>query len=204
MKDLDDEALDTPTGYDFAGYGKHGTRERKQAVRFINQAVSELGGDNKAAVIARAQELAGEALGKATGKKADLYRESITVLQKSAERVRSDGAKETKGSGGKKYLDDLDSETAIFPFRLTMRNADAVDPRVQKLVARIYRDILANAGPMPDPSTDPEGNKKWVKTVFRRAQRAAHPDLNGDLTDDQKVLFDGAQKVFGEVKERYI
>jgi len=205
LDELDAEKLDTVTGYDFAEYARMGDRERKQAMRFINQAIGELGPDDKVKVVERAQQLAQEAQSKATSTPmTELFKNTMDVLQKSAERVERDA---TKGPKANKYLNDLDSETADFPFMSDKGlrfNADSYSPEVQKLVARIYKAAQDEAGPRPDVNTDPDGYNAWYKDVFRRVQRIAHPDQYPDLTDEQKDWFTGAQQVFSTVRSRYV
>lgn len=188
FKSLDDEALDTPTGYDFAGWGKLGMRERKQAVRFINAATAELGDKDKAAVIARAQELAQAAATGSNGNMATLYGESLNILKQSAERVERDA---NKGPNASSYLENLSAETRDMPPfpRLNSYGANA-----RKLAARIYWDMIAqNPRPANPTSSD---LKSWYKSILRRAQGAAvagQSDTN--LTDAQKVQFGEAQAV---------
>lgn len=201
---LDAEALDTPFGYDFPGYVKVGSRERKQAMRFLKQATDELGGDDKVAVIIRAQELAQEALNTASGQMKPLFQESIDVLRRSAERVERDAEKVT--SGGRRFLEDLDSEAGVFPFRLTLR-PEGYSPEAQKLVARIFREVKAGlqeeAGPAPDEKADPNGYNAWYSKLFRRAQGLAHPDQYADLSDEQRAIFYDAQAAFSQARGAY-
>ena len=201
--DLDAEPLDTPYGYDFPGYAKMGARERKQAVRFIRAAMGELGDKDLVAVVARAAQLAQDALGVATGQTAQLYQDTLGVLRQSAERVERDA---NKDKGGEGYLKDLDSETGSFPF-LYMRGADALSPRVQKLVTRVYRDLRtqleAERGPAPGRDTDREGYLNWYKTLLRRGQAVTSPDRQGGLDPADRLLFEEAQKVFNQARSLY-
>jgi hypothetical protein len=201
---LDAEALDTPFGYDFPGYVKVGSRERKQAMRFLKQATDELGGDDKVAVVIRAQELAQEALNAASDQMKPLYEESVDVLRRSAERVERDAEK--VASGGRRYLDDLDSESGDFPFKFTLRPG-GYSPEAQKLVARIFREVRTGlqeeVGPAPDEKADPNGYNAWYNKLFRRAQGLVHPDQYTDLSDEQRAVFYDAQAAFSQARGSY-
>ncbi len=192
LDDLDAETLETPTGYDFAGYSRLGMRERKQAVRFIKEAQVELGGSDKVAIITRAQELAEAAQAGATGDMAILYAESLGVLKQSAERVERDAA---KGGGNEALLQDLDSETREIP---AFPRLGSYDANARRLASRLFWNVREASGTVP---TDANARKGWFKSVLRRAQGVAVAGQSDDALDDaQKAQFAAAQMVLNEAR----
>jgi hypothetical protein len=201
---LDAEDLDTIPGYDFSGYSKTDQRNRKMAMRLIRRAIDELGGNDRAAVVNRAIDIANDELAGSSGDMADLLAGSLGVLRLSADRVARDN---TESKGGEDYLSDLDSEAAPFPFAVLM-GTTGYSPDVQKLVSRIYSDagskVVAELGQPPDSSSDPAGFRNYYKRIFREAQKIAHPDQYGSLSDDQRALFSEAQKAFNQARPYYV
>lgn len=204
--DLDAETLSTPTGYDFKRWSDLGARERKLAVRFVNRAIGELGGDDRAAVVARALELAEEELKGVSAGVAKLYRESLGVLGRMRDRVEADSAKSGNADTetGKSLFEDLDAETGSFPFSVRA----SYSPATQRLVARIYQEAKSQVveerrlrkvtRPEPSPG-DPEYGA-FMKRVFRKATRLTHVDRYGDLSQGQQALLGDAQKIINEAK----
>lgn len=208
--DLDAENLATPPGYDFAGYTGRGLRERKQATRFLDQAMTELGNSDKVAVVTRAQQLAQEALNGASGNLGALYTESLDILNQSAERVARDAAKD---HGGEALLNDLDAETRKFPY---IKGLDSYGAKAQKLASRTLWEASDNlltergftnisevgAGKPREGESDDQYRARdravkadWQKAVIKRARRRVHPDQYESLSDDQKKLFLEAQQI---------
>ena len=95
---LDSENLNTPSGYEFSGYETHGDRERKQAVRFIRQSISDIGDSDKLAVIA-------DAISKLSTTAADpdlsaerksLYAQSLGILISMQDKLTADAEAEAR------------------------------------------------------------------------------------------------------------
>lgn len=207
MDGLDGETLSFPSGYDFPGMPKaFDQRERKLAARYIRQAEASLGGDDKSAVVALAAQLMANDAATATGDVAALYANTSNLLQRSAEQTQRQSERNNTAGEGAEFLDDLDSEAGSFPFGYSIK-ADNYSPRAQKLVARVYREALSQIaserGPLPDQYADPAGYKKYMKVVFRRAQRMTHTDQYNNLSDDQKALFEEAVKAFSAAQSYY-